>query len=168
MVTARQVIDATPLRKNLDTAYIDTIIVPTQLGVLRDIMCPEMYDYAIANSWMVDGVTASGLDSVAATLMTDYVAPFLHWQCANEALPYVRTSVANNGLFSGLPTQTQSASAPQANALADEIQSTASMYRRLLSAYLEDNKDEAVFELYSSNCGCKTDNSIFKTFKLII
>lgn len=164
MVTPSQIIAAIPVHKNLDEAYLDRIIEPTQLSELRPV-CPEFYDYMIENNWLVDGVVNPSLNAVESKLLTDYLAPFLHWQCGVESIPTIRTSVANNGLFSAVPTQTTVANPSQAHGLEDTLQSTASMYKTNMVKYIEDNED--TFTVYADNCKCKKHNNVFKNFGIV-
>lgn len=166
LITAAQVIATVPFNKNLDTANIERIIEPVQVGDLRYVLGSGFYDGIIASGWMSNGETLSGLDSTTSGLMANYVKPFLAWQVAVSSIVFQKTQVANNGLFSGAPQQTQQANAPEKNNVESKLQQFANVYRRNLEQYLEENKD--TFTTWRDGCGKYEKNSLFKSTGLIL
>lgn len=166
LITAEQVIATVPFNKNLDTANIERMIIPVQIGDLQYVLGSGFYDGIIASGWMNDGIILSGLDSTASGLMANYVKPFLEWQVAVSSITFQNTQVTNNGLFSGAPQQTTKATAPEKNNVESKLQQYANVYRRELQNYLEANK--TIFTVWRDECYNKNKSSLFKSTGIII
>ena len=166
LITAAQVIATTPIHKNLDTANIERMIEPTQLSDLLYVLGSGFYNEIVSSGWMVDGVTLSGLDSTSSGLMANYIKPFMEWQVAVSVIPFMQTSVANNGLFSGVPRQTQKATAPEKHNIESRLQQSATVYKKRLIDYLEANRDS--FPTWrDAMYSCEKKSGVFKTFGII-
>jgi hypothetical protein len=119
LVTDNEIVQRSMLGGAIDVERLRQCVLDAQVTRLEELLGQELFDY------FQDTATSTGL---YATLLTDYIKPFLIKQSELEYLKIGAFNIANNGIFLQAPQNTQAITDKNISLLIAQARSKADMF----------------------------------------
>lgn len=124
---------ASRIGANVDTTYIEDIAT-VEWESIRPVLGSGLYNGIIASGWSVSGVSASGLNPIDATLIDDYLVPWVEYECAQRSIINLNFHNGNAGTHGfNIDSGVNEGRVMQR----DNFKSTAETYKQRTVDYLE-------------------------------
>jgi len=130
-ITAQQVRNVTQVSGEADGSLIEPFIITGQDKYLRQFLGDEFYTDLKA---AIPSPTAA-----EATLIDDYITPYLCWVTLSEALPRIRTRVHNGGVFQRTSQDTAPVDQKAFDREIGWAKETFASYQSIMERFLDDN-----------------------------
>lgn len=133
---------------NLDTAYLDDNILPSQRKWFRSFLGNDFYEEILGQ---VDNSATLTTDN--NTLIEDYIKPALAHYVIYRALPRIRNQVAKGGVYNPLSETADVASGLDYGRLRDDYLTKAEELRLEIDFFIKDARedDATKYPLYCKN-----------------